>query len=137
MNAHLVAVVCSLALVLSCQSPPLADRFDDVTWRLIELDGTTLAVSPDMKQPDLRFDPGRGTAAGFAGCNRFSGTFQTDGARLRFGPIVATRMACPEPTMQLETAFLGALDATTAYALDGKTLAFLAGERVAARFTRE
>jgi hypothetical protein len=30
MNAHLVAVVCSLALVLSCQSPPLADRFDDV-----------------------------------------------------------------------------------------------------------
>jgi hypothetical protein len=39
--------------------------------------------------------------------------------------------------MQLETAFLGALDATTAYALDDKTLAFLAGERVAARFTRE
>jgi heat shock protein HslJ len=43
-----------------------------------------------------------GDFSGRAGCNRFSGVYTVNSETLTFGPISASRMACPEPRMNHE-----------------------------------
>lgn len=45
---------------------------------------------------------GDGLIAGRAFCNRFNGQYQLSGEGLRVGPLASTKMACPEPLMDLE-----------------------------------
>lgn len=63
---------------------------------------------------------GGGSVAGNGGCNTFNGPYTTDGDIIAIGPLVTTRMACPE--LDQETAFLAALEAATTYAISGDTL---------------
>jgi heat shock protein HslJ len=65
--------------------------------------------------------------------NRFTGTFELSANELRFGPIVATRMACVDPVMRLETAFFDALASVARYELDGELLVLLDDDGVVAR----
>ena len=81
-------------------------------WQLVSIDGEPLPK--DAKPPVIHFE--HDALRGFAGCNRFTAKV-TDKApgQLTIGPAAATRMACPEPEMQLEARFLGALEKTTGY----------------------
>lgn len=63
-----------------------------------------------------------GTVAGSGGCNNFNGTYTIDGAGIAFGPIASTKMACEQPAMDQETAFLAALAASSTYAISGDEL---------------
>lgn len=58
-----------------------------------------------------------GRASGHAGCNRYSATIETDNAgSLRFGPVMATKMACLDDSrMQAERAFLTLLESVRGY----------------------
>ncbi|HWA15499.1 MAG TPA: META domain-containing protein [Gemmatimonadales bacterium] len=60
-------------------------------------------------------------ASGFAGCNRFSGTYTVAGDSLRFGPLMSTKMACPGQD-QVEGGYLAALGATVTYTLADTSL---------------
>ena len=53
-----------------------------------------------------------GRVAGYAGCNRYTGSFKQDGKALSFGPAAATRRMCiePEGVMEQEQQFLKALE---------------------------
>ncbi|MBC2834359.1 META domain-containing protein [Paragemmobacter straminiformis] len=51
-------------------------------------------------------------------CNRFGGPFSLTGEGLRLGPATATRMACPAPQMEAETATFAALAAATGFDID-------------------
>jgi heat shock protein HslJ len=51
-----------------------------------------------------------GQVSSTVGCNRIVGKPSLTGDRLRFGPMAATRMACPPPLDRLETAYMAALD---------------------------
>ena len=53
-----------------------------------------------------------GRVAGYAGCNRYTGSFEQDGKALSFGPAAATRRMCiePEGVMEQEQQFLKALE---------------------------
>lgn len=51
-----------------------------------------------------------GLVAGQAFCNRFTGQHQLGGEGLRIGPLASTRMACPQPLMDLEQQLLQQLD---------------------------
>ncbi len=87
-------------------------------WRLVAIDG---APAPDAPAPiTLRYEAGR--IAGFAGCNRYFASLEAgEGDVLTVGPTGATRMACPEPQMALESRFLGVLSAIrAARASDGE-----------------
>ena len=53
-------------------------------------------------------------ATGFAGCNRFMGTFTLTETELHFSPIALTKMACTDG-MELEQKFAAALTATRRY----------------------
>jgi heat shock protein HslJ len=67
-------------------------------WSILEIAGTTatgeahLAIDPD------------GNAFGFSGCNRFQTTVTQSGSVLSFGPIAATRIACPGALAARESA---------------------------------
>ena len=53
-----------------------------------------------------------GRVSGYAGCNRYTGSFKQDGKALSFGPAAATRRMCiePEGVMEQEQQFLKALE---------------------------
>lgn len=53
-----------------------------------------------------------------------AGRFEIDGGRLRFGPMVSTRMACPAD-MDLERQFLEALAQVERYRMCGSILEIL------------
>jgi len=74
-------------------------------------------------------------AGGFGGCNQFSTSYRTDGSTtLTFGPIAATRMACPGAGSTLETAYFAALARVTSYLLQDDRLE-LTGDGDAAKLT--
>ena len=59
---------------------------------------------------------------GRAGCNGYSANFQYDNFTLTISPIITTLMACEESIMQVETAYLNALQTATRYEVSSETL---------------
>jgi heat shock protein HslJ len=84
------------------------------SWNLVELGGSVPAG--DAKET-LVFGAD-GTVHGNAGCNTFNGTPTIDGSTIRFGPLATTRMACPEPAMSVESAYLAGLAGATTWRID-------------------
>jgi heat shock protein HslJ len=68
-----------------------------------------------------------GAASGNASCNSFSGGYELDGTSLSFGALATTRMACSDPpgVMEQEAEFLGALEATRSFGIEGASLFLL------------
>jgi putative lipoprotein len=50
-----------------------------------------------------------GRVTGRGGCNRYFGTAAIEDERLSFGPLGATKMACPPALMDQERRFFGVL----------------------------
>jgi heat shock protein HslJ len=63
-----------------------------------------------------------GTAAVEAGCNTGSATVTITDSTITFGPLMLTRMACPQPQMDLENAVVSVLSGDVAYTIDSSTL---------------
>ena len=123
-----IIAISSLLLGLMA-TPVLAhpDRLAGVDW--------VLAGQGGERAPFLRFDGGR--VGGLGGCNRFGGRYETDGDKLSFSPLMATRMACRPDIMKAEQAFLDMLSKVTGMALDGDRLELLDGAgKVLAVFDR-
>jgi putative lipoprotein len=111
-----------------------APALGDVRWRLAELGESAVEIGQGESVPFLDFDVEELRVSGSGGCNRLTGSFETTGGELRFGPIATTLRACLEPVMHRETAFLAALARTTGFRLDKEGLALLDGSEVVARF---
>jgi len=87
-------------------------------WQLVSIDGQPLPAG--AKPPVIHFE--REGIRGFAGCNRFTASVkETAPGVIEVGPAAATRMACPEPEMDMERQFLDALGRVNGYT-------FLAGQ---------
>ena len=97
---------------------PAADLGDEPTAgaiveALAGLDGES-AVTLDLSE--------EGRAAGFDGCNRYFGEFRVEyGHQIVQGPMASTMMACPDPLMGLEQAYLTNLgEAVRLFRRDGR-----------------
>jgi heat shock protein HslJ len=103
-----------------CRVPagPAAATLEGITWRLAALPGQ--AVPAGNGAPTARFEGGR--VSGFSGCNRFMGSYTVDRDRLSIGNLAGSMMACPEPAMALEKAFLSALSGGQAATLTDNRL---------------
>lgn len=105
-------------------------------WNLVELQGK--AINPkefDRNQPALIIDLAEGRVSGSGGCNRLTGSLEPIGNRINFGPIAATRMACP--SMEVENQFLKVLnDGELRYRVSEERLELLMGAKVVAVFAR-
>jgi heat shock protein HslJ len=97
-----------------------ASSLEGVPWVLtagIEVEGWEDAA------PSASFDEGR--VSGSTGCNRYSGPYTVEGDTLELGTIAATRMACPPPASDVETAFLASLETVAAWGMDDEELILL------------
>jgi heat shock protein HslJ len=106
-----------------------ADDLRGVTWLLTHLDRAQ-PVPPGLAMNAV-FEEGRLTGTG--GCNRFFTEIRLSRARdLAFGPIGATRMACPEPAASAESAYLERLGQVDGFGflLGQLVLTYRAGDRL-------
>jgi len=77
-----------------------------------------------------------GQASGRAACNSYGGAYDAgDDGSLSFESFAVTAMACEEPLMSLESAYLEALGAVTGFGVDGKLT--LHGDEIDLTFDEE
>lgn len=130
-------------LMVSCMKKeivapvPEAAGVEGVQWYLLEMAGSPISPMAEDKQPYILLDPAKNQAIGFSGCNNFFGSYELDGSSLKFGPVGATRMACPDLETGLETEVFKALDQTRAWKTQDEVLLFLSDSAVLAQFFQE
>ena len=105
-------------------SPQPGPSLAGTSWRLTELGGKPAPVGGNEKPATLELTADGNRATGFAGCNRASGTWEARGDSLRLGPFAVTRMMC-DKGMDLEQAYLDALQKTRTYRLSVRGLELL------------
>jgi putative lipoprotein len=95
-----------------------------IVWRLAAIEPSDQSpIKPvDSAVPTLTFendadDDGHRRFNGFGGCNRFFGSYLTgaQGGLTVASPIGATRMACPGPIDEVESALFKALETAESY----------------------
>lgn len=96
-------------------------RIVDNTWRLIEMDGKAIKLEEGQKNPFVHLQTKNNRMQGFAGCNRFSGTYLVKGEIFLFNKMAGSRMACVSG-MELEDAFFKVLSATEGYRIERDVL---------------
>ena len=115
----LTSTIIILAMLLT-GGTVLADGLAGSEWRPVQLGEQAVAETASLF---VRFEA-EGQVAGHGGCNRFFGSYQITEGRISIGPLGATRMACPEPDMNLETEFFQALEQARGFSRDGARLVF-------------
>ncbi len=106
-------------------------------WTLTELDGEAVAADAAAQPPTLQLTAEDGRAGGFAGCNRYTGSYALTGEDgLQLGQMASTRKACPTG-MALEQHFLTTLAAVRSWRIEeGRWLLLLDDQhRAVARFS--
>jgi heat shock protein HslJ len=63
-----------------------------------------------------------GQLSGSAGCNTYSAPYRVDGAQIKIGLTITTRMMCPQPIMDQEAQYLAAIQLAATYSIRGKQL---------------
>lgn len=116
-------------------SPAPAPAIEGIEWKLVDLNGKAAGKGADGQPATLTLTAAGTRANGYAGCNRFFGSYTLTGSALKFGLLGMTRMACPGSDT-LETSYTKALAATTSQRLTKGKLELLAGSVVVARFEK-
>jgi heat shock protein HslJ len=134
-RVFLTAFTCLLPIVLFGGAAAASEGPERVEWRLVVLGNATVPALPGGRQPSLRLDQAQKRVTGYAGCNNFFGSYELAGTSLKFGPLAATRRACPEPQSSVETKYLEALAKVRGWKLEAGELLLVANSEVLARLT--
>jgi heat shock protein HslJ len=102
----------------------LAANLLNTTWLVKDVGGH--GAVGDLR-PTIEFTAD-GHAGGRAGCNDWSASSHIDGAKLSFGPVATTRMACLPLINKQESRFIAALAATRAFRINTSGLLILFDE---------
>lgn len=81
---------------------------------------TASSVPADVETPTLEFTGLQVSA--FTGCNRGAAPVEIAEDTITFGPLRLTRMACPEPAMQLEATVAATLEGTVPFTVTADRL---------------
>jgi heat shock protein HslJ len=137
------AAPAALLLLAACPGPrqqrqeqsssPAQTPITDREWVLVTLGNQASPTGRGNQPATLRFDATASHAAGFAGCNHFRASYTLSGDSLRFGPILATKMACADGD-DLERSFLAALPLAARYESTDSTLILKGASAPLARF---
>jgi heat shock protein HslJ len=122
-NRYLALSVLFLAAQLQgCSATAQSEPSIIDAWQVQRIAAQVLPVDSGLT---LTFDKDK-RAHGNGGCNMFQGSYDVQGNDLTFGPLAATRMACPTPQMEVEQLFFRNLAKVASYQLEGNTLNLLA-----------
>lgn len=94
-----------------------AADLDGTNWRLLELKEN----EPVADDVEITITFAGNQVSGRGGCNNYSGSFGLNDDNpllVTFGPIAATRMACPDPADSQEAAYFSALTAASIWGYD-------------------
>ncbi|HEY3429245.1 MAG TPA: META domain-containing protein [Cyclobacteriaceae bacterium] len=121
-----------LALIsLSCK--PQQVSISAIEWKLVKLENTDVSsLNPPVT---LLLDEQQKKISGFAGCNRFFGSYQTENSSITFSGMGSTKMFCQD-TMKVEDDYFKALGTVQSYRREGDKLFLLAGDRVVMEFKK-
>ncbi|HEY7738676.1 MAG TPA: META domain-containing protein [Candidatus Limnocylindria bacterium] len=100
-------------------------ELDGTAWRATRF-GPGLVETPAEEQ-EFSLEVQGDRLAGKSGCNRYMGGWEVETESIRIGPLASTMMWC-EGLMDLERAFLEALQAVQAAHRDGEHLVLADGE---------
>lgn len=132
-----IAIGCGAPGATSSPSGPTAapgpiDATGD--WRLVDgrIDGAPI---PLVEGTDVTMSVDGSSISGRAACNQYGGQLELVDGTLRFGVMSMTEMACEEPVMALEAAYIAALSHIRSAVRDGDRMT-LAGEGVSLVFER-
>lgn len=89
----------------AANSIPTVAELSASAWRPSHLGEMSLAADTDLY---VQFEPD-GKLGGYAGCNRFFGSYQLNGNTISIEPLGMTRKACPSQVMSFEISFIEAL----------------------------
>ena len=114
-------------------------EIEEVTWVLYELDGRAVELTSDPKRPAIRLavKDGYERVTGSGGINQLAGNYEIDGERVRFGPLITTKMAGPPEKTELERRLFSALARTTAWKRQDRALMLFENATVIARFVQQ
>ncbi len=122
----LVIAVAAVLAVVGCAyrgpktEPGPGSTLINTYWKLLSIDGVALDPPTGPKEAHFILRPDY-RVTGFGGCNTFNGSWEKqDDEVLALGPLMSTRMACPE--MGIEHSFLAAMDGEIATAVAGELL---------------
>jgi len=95
------------------------------TWKVVSYNNGREAVVSVVAGTEitLSFDA-RGRVTGQAGCNNYTGPFESGTGTLKVGVLASTRMLCASPSgvMEQEGKFLAALQNAATYKIEGNLL---------------
>ena len=95
------------------------------TYTLEQLDNTNVTA-----QLTLEFDSKTNKVSGFAGCNRFFGTYSTSGNAISFSEMGATRMMCQDEANKIEQKMFETLAKINTFELSNGVLSLKNDETV-------
>ena len=95
-------------------------------WMLVEMDGQPLPAGAMPPTALIQY----GKAAGFSGCNRYTGPITEAAAgNVKLGELAVTRKACDAAANEMEAAFLDRMRATTSYRFEAGRLLLVAPQQ--------
>ncbi len=100
--------------------PP--EKLDGTSWQVVSIDGVAI---PGEREAMLRFEGTR--MSGTVGCNRLGAEYGFAAKALSVGPVMSTKMACPDPVGEQEMAFVGLLGGKFSTSLPGDGTMVLTG----------
>ncbi len=101
----------------------LPKSFEGSSWQVVSIDGAQIAPE---RLAAIAFVDGR--MSGSVGCNRISASYSYKDRKLDFGPVMSTKMACPDPVGKQEYAFVTLLEALDSTAFPGDGTMVLTGK---------
>jgi len=110
-------------IVVQRVAPPAEVGGPTGSWRVESLQGRP---RPEGVRATLKIES-NGSVSAHGGCNGMGGQATIRDKTIRFGPLVGTMMACPEPRMQAEHQFRAALEATRSWRMERGALVLLSG----------
>jgi heat shock protein HslJ len=117
-KTYVVSFAFLLIMLTACNAAPASnDSLDGTSWELYAIskhfliEGSTITIA---------FEDGQ--VSGSAGCNSYSGEYQVNGKKIKFGMLASTLMACIDTAiMEQETMFMQMLgDAHRFEIVDGQ-----------------
>lgn len=114
-------VFCFLAVSLffSCKPAEKSASLTGTKWVLESMNGREVKLKEPTSEVFMTLEDGK--VNGKAGCNSFFGSYELgEENQLDFGPMGATKMACPD--MDIEVFFFTMLDSTRIYTIEGNKL---------------
>lgn len=130
----LLLLLCLSLLGASCKTSKNIAKLDGVKWELKTLNEREIKLTDNNSEVYIQFNEAEKKVNGRGGCNRFCGNYEMDGDKLKFSPLGATRMACPD--LQLETEFFKVLETVDSYSIKDGQLSMKSKGKVVAVFSK-